>query len=119
MDKTRRKEVDRILRKAKDLIDTPEKWAKNQMARNVNGMHVNVRNPDAVCFCSLGALYRAAHVLGIGYVRHIGLVDACEEVLMKYTGRCNLTYFNDQYDRNHDEIMHLFDQGIQSIETVG
>lgn len=46
------------LRAAKALIDTPEKWTQRVYARDSMGFTCESENSAAVCFCSLGALFR-------------------------------------------------------------
>ena len=48
-----------LLEKAFTYIDTPDKWTYGVLARGSKGEGLFVRSPDAVCFCSLGAIKRA------------------------------------------------------------
>lgn len=49
-----------VLREARKLIETPERWTKYALARTKQGEHVDASSPDAVCFCGYGAIYRVA-----------------------------------------------------------
>lgn len=48
------------LRAAKKVIDTPEKWTKEAMARDSDGRIVFANSPDACRWCAAGAVERAA-----------------------------------------------------------
>ena len=48
-----------ILRTARGLIDSPEKWIRGAYCRIGSFETNNVFSPCADCFCSLGAIYRA------------------------------------------------------------
>lgn len=46
-----------ILKAAKQLISTPERWTKGFYARDKEGNTVRVSYPEAVCWCAEGALF--------------------------------------------------------------
>ena len=50
--------VAEVLERAADLIEPEGAWTTDASARNQSGESVSVRNPDAVCFCALGAILR-------------------------------------------------------------
>lgn len=49
-----------ILRAARKLIEKEENWTRVAYARDKNSEPVRYNDQDAVCFCFVGAVYRAA-----------------------------------------------------------
>jgi len=94
-----------FLRKAKSLIDTPDKWTQGTYAADRNGIPVIPDSAAAQCFCSLGALWRqdtsswATHQKG-----H----------LLEAMGG-NIAKFNDT--RTHAEVMAAWDLAIAAAEA--
>lgn len=91
------------LRAAKALIDTPEKWTKGTLARDSIGISVLVRSDDAVCFCVLGALGRAATETG----PHVWAIR--DSLPAPYLA---VSKFNDDPTTTHADVMALFDRAI-------
>lgn len=56
-----------ILRYARSLIDQPSKNCTGWFAKNSQGLTTGTNGPDAVAFCAVGALMRAAHDLKTPY----------------------------------------------------
>ena len=52
--------VSDVLGRAADLIEPEGAWTQGSFARNVGGYAVRIESPEAVCFCAVGAIYRAA-----------------------------------------------------------
>ncbi len=44
--------------KAYELLDSPEKWTKGSLARDVNNIVAHELGSEAVCWCTAGAIYR-------------------------------------------------------------
>lgn len=96
-----------ILRKAKALIDAPEKWTQRQYARNHAGDPICVLDDSATCFCVVGALARSAevepHEIEGGPFFDL-LRDACGGGVIS---------FNDREYTCHDDVMAIFDRAIE------
>lgn len=106
------------LRAAKALIDTPERWTKKVFARNAAGFGVDVDNPDAVCFCSLGAIAKVVDHdprevwIGCG-------IELPRNYLEQAAGGFRfVTDINDDHDTTHADIMKLFDDAIALAEAA-
>ena len=57
-----------ILAKMRELLSSKERWTQGAFARDTSGGSVDLDDPDAVCFCLVGAHVLARHlVTGIGY----------------------------------------------------
>lgn len=93
-----------ILRKAKALIDTPEKWTQGAFARDAKGRGVETHDVKAVCFCSAGAL---------GKVNHDGPNEPYEYLTRSFGG--GLVVFNDTH--THAEVMAKWDEAIALAEA--
>lgn len=96
-----------VLIKAKALIDTPEKWIKDEFCDFRGG------------YCALGA---AAHAAGMnpdeadqnGYEEFQQL---CELLTRQTPDEYrSIVDFNDDPDTTHAEIMSLFDAAIEAAE---
>jgi hypothetical protein len=105
-----------ILKAAKQLISTPDKWTKGVYARNVAGDEVkadpmNGRFTDAVSWCAVGSI---REVCG----KEMASFDGPIRCLFEATdeGWIGPTVYNDTSDRTHEEIMALFDQAIEIAE---
>lgn len=95
-----------ILRKAKALIDTPEKWTQGFFALDINGKPVSENEFYACKFCSVGAILRTERVL----TNRIPAYD--------YLGKTMGTYidkFNDTH--THAEVMAKWDEAIALAEA--
>jgi hypothetical protein len=53
-------DVLQVLRQARELISDPKHWTQKACARDVNGEHIDIFSPDAVCFCVGGAIERVS-----------------------------------------------------------
>jgi hypothetical protein len=51
--------VDDVVRGAPPLLENKKTWTRRTFARAANGSSVMPTNPDAVCWCAVGALYKA------------------------------------------------------------
>lgn len=95
-----------ILKRAKALIDTPEKLSKYSYAKDKNGYNCSGTSKKAVAFCMHGAIFRAC----MGLPRQVerdaedALAEANELTLLK------ITAFSDTH--THDEIMQAYDKAI-------
>lgn len=94
-----------ILRAAKELINTPERWTKGCLARTQQGDPTIVDDPDAVCFCMLGALAKVSQ----GQNHYTGeiLYEELEEPISN---------FNDDENTTHADVMAAFDRAIKLAE---
>ena len=45
-----------ILKKARELLSDPARWTKRSWARDIYGRPRSYDEPDAACFCSVGAV---------------------------------------------------------------
>lgn len=99
--------VAETLRRAKALIDAPEKWTKGEFARNAKGRPCLPR--EAACFCTVGAL-----VVACGP----GQTSAFEKLRAHFTRLVggSIGTWNDAPERTHAEVMAAFDRAIEIAE---
>lgn len=94
--------------KAYELIEQLD-WCQGDYARNIDGADVAPENPNAVCFCSVGALQRvygkdkayidAVHRLETEILKHEWHPFlSCEQVIVKW---------NDAKGRSKKEVVAL------------
>lgn len=102
------------LTEARALIDSPEKWTRGAFARNSKGEKVEVYDPNATCFCVLGALIRCesesvdflktARPLRKAFIE-LGTPAADFEQ--------TLPGFNDSIATTHEIVLTAFDKAIE------
>ena len=98
-----------ILKAARALIDTPEKWTRGLNARDAHGQDVRPNSLEAVCFCARGAIIRSA-----GF-EHIDAYELLQNAL-PIGGNDFVPAYNDNPDTTHADIMALFDRAIELAE---
>lgn len=105
------KQVVEDLKKARALVDTPEKWCKGTGARNAAENPVSVLSPEAVSRSLVGA-YGAVCGFG-GNEREFNVICALLSVLEDGSP---LYLWNDAPERTHAEVMSAFDAAIKREE---
>jgi hypothetical protein len=94
-----------VLKEARDLIAKDGGWTQRQYARGADGTYADFYNKKAVCFCTLGALYR------VGLSEPKALNDA-EHLLLKSAQVENIVVWNDAPERTQAEVVALFDAAL-------
>ena len=87
-----------ILREARALIDTPEKWIKGRY--ECNG-----------CFCASGAIRAVSDSLSAWKTARLLVVS-----VLPREWAFHLPLYNDHCDTTHADIMALFDRAIAEAE---
>ena len=97
----------KILILGKSYIDTPEKWTQRLYARDTKGHGAAVMSDNAVCFCSIGALYKANRVM-----KHYNSESATQYLQTAIDGKHPgaLMQFNDSH--THEQVMQAWDKAI-------
>jgi len=99
----------RLLEDARARILDPKHWTQNVIARNAAGEETGEDQPDAVCWCALGSIYRSAYELGIGP----GTRSRAHRLLARPRA---LITTND--DMGHAAVIDLFDQTIADVRAA-
>lgn len=89
-----------VLKQAKSLIDTPDKWTQENFALSENDIPVDYDSPEACRFCAIGAVWRC-DVQGSG----------AERTLRNAIHGYSIVEFND--NSAHDQVMAAFDLAIK------
>jgi hypothetical protein len=107
-----------VLRAARELVATPERWIKGHYAgyRNPVSLRVTCLSPGDVrsanCFCATGALL---HLDGLRDDAYKAASAALEQSLPRTPtglGRWNLERYNDLRQTTHADILALYDRAI-------
>lgn len=103
-----------LLEKAKALIGNPDNFTTGVWARNIEGVGIRPESPNAVCFCTLGALRRIERDTKAGEET----LYQAEVELSQYTNAYNLPIpiFND--DHGHTAVMNMFNYTINRLKSV-
>lgn len=96
-----------VLRKARALIEKPERWTKGWFSRDADGAEVSSSNQEAVCWCSVGAIW---HAVGNDYQ---GLY-AARAFLAEAIDDDDVTKWNDR--STHEAVVAAFDRAIALAE---
>lgn len=96
----------RVLRRARPLIAAG--WTQYAFAKDDVGATVNSSSPNAVCWCSLGAINAS--------IEMTGEYDAAKNVLSRVAGE-NIGVWNDAPGRTQAEVLALFDRAIAECES--
>ncbi len=105
-----------VLKKAKSLIDSREKWTKGAYARTAEGRTVGAGQPDAACFCSTGAVSRACFELKrSGYIACVHLLG---EEARPFYHMSDIVGYNDDPATTHGMVMEVFDKAIAKAEAI-
>lgn len=100
-----------LLQLGKKVIEDPNNWIKGHYAQDKSGKISDPSSEDATCFCSLGALYKAAG----DQIESMEVYQA-ERILNHLTPRFNVVNFNDDPNVSHDQVMGLWDEAIKRAE---
>lgn len=97
-----------VLVRARALIEKPEAWTKEAMARDVRQAVVRTGADAAACFCLAGALYKVSERDSCGFNEALDLLTAdC--------GVAGAVYFNDAPTTSHSDVLALFDRAIERL----
>jgi hypothetical protein len=118
--------VAELLRCARQLIESPQKWIQHDIAQDINGASLSSPHSlDAAKFCAVGALCRAASAFPEGLIDEAvelladvvrdseSKLDSRDE-LNREDGRSNdevVVEFQDCH--SHQEVLETFDSAIQ------
>ena len=98
-----------LLVKAKAVIADPKHWTQGQYAKDVKGYSTGPSTPDAVCWCSLGALDKVAHEENT-YSTHLTTAGYLA-VVADECGYSGIPDFND--NSSHETVMKAWDKAIK------
>lgn len=103
---TQTKDMVEVMEKTKELL-TEKGWVKRHLAVDALARPVPETSEDAVAFCILGGLYRAAYDLGQGSA---SLAMVKLDNILGWDDHC--VSFNNAKETTLDDILGLLDKGI-------
>ena len=103
------KEVADVLRAAREKIAVPERWTQGTFARQKEGNPIGPLEPNAVCWCALGAVIAVAG-------RSLPALYARATINRMYGG--DFAWFNDTSTTHHADILAVFDRAIAAEEQA-
>jgi hypothetical protein len=105
-----------VLKAARALIADPKHWTQGELARDADGNPEDEYQPEAVCFCSVGALMRAARVVGddLNEAR-FGAFTQVGNITLDLRG-LTIVEFNDAEDTTHADVLAVFDKAIEATK---
>ena len=98
-----------LLIKAKAVIADPKHWTQGSYAKVAEGRNVGPAKPDAVCWCSIGAIDKVAHEEST-YAARFAATRYLAVVSDKY-GSSGIPDFND--NSSHETVMKAWDKAIK------
>jgi hypothetical protein len=120
-----------ILTKARELLSDPERWTKGCAARTaspgkgLSGIHVDPTHASAACWCSIGALRRAAGHKNVDGTSYYGpatfpaylsalriLGKAIEPGCEAHNATMVVAVTNDAENTKHADVLAMFDKAI-------
>lgn len=97
-----------ILIKARTYIEDPAHWTTKTYARDAEGNDVAALDDDAVCWCSAGAVIKAADALNAS--SPWSAVRMLDHVVSDLHPGWITPEFNDH--KSHSDVLDLFDRTI-------
>ena len=102
-----------ILLEARQLLSDPSRWTKGAPARNAQLETVGSTSEAAFCFCAIGAIRRTLWVNpGRDTEERRELEDVASQALRESIGRPDISRWNDDPARTHEEVLAAFDRAI-------
>lgn len=99
-----------ILIAARAVIGEPKAWIKGMNARAADGIEVDSHDPNAVCFCALGAVNRVTERFGDGHCAR----DALREAINDFS----IDNWNDDPETTHADVLAAFDKAIKKAQQA-
>lgn len=96
-----------ILRKARALLDDPQKWCQKAYAKTKWGNHIGPETKAAAQWCAVGAMRKVAGA---------GDISDALRMLDTYVRDGDIVSYNDAKCRKHAQVLKVFDRAIAKME---
>lgn len=107
-----------ILKAARALISTPDKWVKGVYARNDKGVSVPDNDPAACAFCAVGAMRHACKIAEHELdTRASDPYFLAKRAVRAQTNHGAVSDFNDDEETTHADVLAAFDRAIAAYES--
>lgn len=108
-----------VLKAARAKITNPENWMKGFYAKTPDGGETVGTNPEATCFCALGAIESVTGILHLynGWPDRavVFLNKVVKEVQPEDVNYRNVAEYND--NSTHEQVLAVFDKAITLAEN--
>jgi hypothetical protein len=101
-----------VLEAARLLIE--KSWSQGVAWRDSNGNPCD--EADAVSYCLIGAIHKAANSLSLDVASEISARVWANSAVHPYIGGLSIPVWNDMPGRTKEEVLSVIDQGIQRLE---
>lgn len=108
----------KLLETAYTVIQDPKHWTQGQISADARGRNISPSDEKAEKWCSLGALLKAAYILGLYKVEEEvrkQVFHRAEAILNICAGREYVGY-NDEH--THEEVMRLWLKAIHRAKST-
>lgn len=106
-----------LLTRARARIALPEAWTKRWFARDAGGNKINETDPDAVCFCAIGAVSaECTEITGSRRIRQVE--DACTYLRREAPSQVGVSHYNDRDTTTHADVLAWFDRAIAAAKKA-
>ena len=100
--------------KALELLNSPEAWCQESPGKDVQGNKVFALDPEAVQWCTLGAIQKVYQRLQWEEImdrllRVLSVSEQAIEELTRSDKACCLTEWNDDVERSFEDIREALD----------
>lgn len=107
----------RIIRRAREIITPRDAWTQGEEARNIKGEPTLANEPDAVCYCMLGALSKASNEIEgcswQGFALACAVLERQIHISQHDVSKCHtLQRFNDNPFCTHDAVLGIMDKAL-------
>ncbi len=113
----------KILREARALIADKSRWTTETYARDSNGIATQYDSPEGICYCALGALYKAAGSVVWAAEAEGILNTAAKPYLDAADVRGSIACINDGDVQisdleSHDAVIRVYSEAISIAEAA-
>lgn len=126
-----KKRTSEILIEALNILSSPAKWTQGAMARDADSVTISAINPDAICWCLDGALYKAAWELGYAPTIDATMTNEENKELrelfsdithafaseLKTDNRFSHVHFNNDIDTTYQDVTQLLENTITHLKN--
>ena len=102
-----------------EILKEPTAWAQGVGARDEFGNMIDCRKAEAISFCLAGALYRAAHRLGLPHPigeQHIPYYRQTRDLLVRECGNVWFMGWNDVRERTHADVLAMLNRCLIRVQ---
>jgi predicted aconitase len=105
--------VTEILVGAREILSDPNRWTREFQARDIEGRCIAWNEPEAVCFCLMGAINRASRDIDPDDITPAyDAMNVLDSVI-----DAAIPTFNDRPTTTHEDVLKALDAAIKMRQT--